>query len=170
MNKFYNLILLVFISVLAGCSSIPYEDGYPKENRWAVLPVQSLQSPDIGVQTERMLKVLLASRGIAHVALPPETELQGDNALLQGAQRLSNAESWAQQHNIQLGMTGVIDFVKTDSRDRFLIGITLQVIDIKTGEHLWAVSGQGEGKPGEDRYTVTRNLLTALLNGLPLKQ
>ena len=168
MNRIRYCLMVLTLAIMVGCSTSPYKNGYPSKEGWVVLPVQSRQSEETGIQVERMLKVLLASKGIQHVELPPETEAHSTNRILESAHRFQNAVTWAEQHNFRLGMTGTVDDVFTDDTGRFHLILTLNLIDIRTGETVWRTNGQAEGKPNEDPYTVGRNLLSALINSLPL--
>ena len=78
-----GLSLLLALAMLTGCSSQPYKDGYPAQDNWVVLPIQSLEVGEYNTQIERMLKVLLAQRGVQNVVLPPESDIQGNNTALQ---------------------------------------------------------------------------------------
>ena len=170
MNRLRHSLLVLTLVILTGCSSSPYRDGYPSEESWAVLPVQSLESAEAGIQLERMLKVLLASKGVQKIELTPETETQGTNTLMDSAHRLQNATQWAEQHNIHLGITGTVDDLYTDQDNRFQFGLTLKLINIESNETLWSTTGHAEGKPDEDPYAVSRTLLNTLLVGLPLTE
>ena len=168
MTHFRVFLFALTLAVLAGCSSTPYKYGYPSTANWAVLPVQSLQSEEAGIQIERMLTVLLASKGIQQVELPPETETRGDNSLLDSAHRLQNAMQWADQHGVKLGMSGTINEYTKSADGRFAMDLTLNLLDIKSGDVVWTTSGRGEGRSGDDPITVGRKLVTVLLSGLPL--
>ncbi|MTI15311.1 hypothetical protein [Sansalvadorimonas verongulae] len=168
MTPFRGFLFALTLAVLAGCSSTPYKDGYPFSANWAVLPVQSLQSEEAGIQIERMLTVLLASKGIKKVELPPETETRGDNSLLDSAHRLKNALQWAAQHGVELGMAGTVNEYTKSTDGRFAMDLTLNLMDIKTGDVMWTTSGRGEGRPGDDPIAVGRKLVSTLLSGLPL--
>ncbi len=166
----YRLTLAaLLLIVLAGCNSTPYKNGFPPQERWAVLPIQSLQSEELGIQIERMMTVLLASKGIAHVELPPQTEASSNNPVLESAHRLQNATEWASQHGYRLGLSGTVYNYETLDDNRFLVALTLNLVDIKSGEVLWTTSGQGEGRPGDDHLDVTRRLVSTLLSSLPLQ-
>ena len=163
-----GLPLLLALLILAGCSSQPFKNGFPAQDNWVVLPIQSLEIAEYGTQTERILKVLLAQKGIAHIVIPPETDVQGNNILLSGAHRLTNAEAWAKQHNNQFGLTGSVDYAATDGSGRFRINLTLRLINLSNDSELWIMSGESEGKPREEPIMVIRNLLSGMLSNLPL--
>ncbi|WP_281646403.1 hypothetical protein [Parendozoicomonas sp. Alg238-R29] len=170
MNPLRSCLLVLTLVALAGCNTSPYRNGYPSQESWAVLPVQSLQSEEAGIQIERMLTVLLAAKGVKRVELPPETETQGNNSLIESAHRLKNSMQWANQHGIKLGITGTLHEYKKVADGRFTMDLSLNLIDIKTGEIIWSISGRGEGRPEDDPISVGRNLVNALLSGLPLTE
>lgn len=168
MGSLRSFFFICTLAVLAGCSSTPYQNGYPAKANWAVLPVQALQSEEAGIQIERMLKVLLASRGIEQVELPPETETRGDNSLLDNAHRLKNAMQWASQHGVKLGMAGTLNEYSRGDDGRFAMDLTLNLMDVRSGEVLWTTTGRGEGRPMDDPIAVGRKLVGVLLSGLPI--
>ena len=163
----HSLLIMTF-AVAAGCSSTPYQNGFPSQANWAVMPVMSLDSEEAGIQLERMLTVLLASNGIGNIEQPPKTETNDQVSLVSNVHRLQNANQWAQQHAVKLGMIGSVDEWKTTQGGRFTVGLTLKLTDIETGDVVWTTAGQGEGRPGEDPLNVTRNLANTLLSALPL--
>ncbi len=168
--KLLRLPLLLALALLVGCSASPYKDGYPAQDEWVVLPILSPQDDEYGIQTERMLKVLLASKGIRNVVLPPESDIQGSNPVLSETHRLKSAEAWAKQHGKQLGMGGTVDYAQIDGDNRFRIGLTLRLVNLQKDQELWSISGESEGRPGEESVPVIRVLLVNLLDRLPLSQ
>ncbi|MCL6268382.1 hypothetical protein M3P05_00265 [Sansalvadorimonas sp. 2012CJ34-2] len=168
MKPIQHTLLALTFAVAAGCSSTPYQNGFPSQENWAVMPAISLNSEEAGIQLERMLKVLLASNGVENISQPPQTEFGDQSTLISNAHKLQNANQWAQQHAVKLGMIGSVDEWKTSSDGRFTVGLTLKLTDIETGEVVWTTSGQGEGRPQEDPLDVTRNLINTLLSTLPI--
>ena len=166
-NLYYSFIFMA-LATIAGCSSSPYQNGFPSQEEWAVMPVISLESEEAGIQLERMLKVLLASHGVEQVEQPPLSDVGDLTNLVSNAHRLQNANQWAQQHAIKLGMVGAVDEWQTAPDGRFTVGLTLKLTDIESGDVLWTTSGQGEGRPGDNPLDVTRTLTNTLLSSLPI--
>ena len=65
-------------------------------------------------------------------------------------------------------MNGSVDKWESREDGRFIVGLTLKLTDIETGEGLWTISGEGEGLSGDDPVDITRKLTRTLLLRLPL--
>ena len=165
-----RLLTVCTLFMIAACSSTPYSNGFPNQARWAVMPVMVENQEEAGLQLERMLTVLLASNGIKQIERPPSSETTSQITLVNNAHKLQNANQWALQHAVKLGLLGSIDRWNLDKQGKFTVEMTLVVTDISTQETLWTTSGQGEGRPGDDPLNVTRNLAKTLLSGIPLTE
>ena len=100
--KLYHWFLLLAVTVMSGCSTTSSIDKNAPAKGWAILPVTSLSSEEAGVQLERILAVLLASKGVERIERPPVTINTDHSNLLNSAHRLQNATQWASQHKSNL--------------------------------------------------------------------
>ena len=162
---------------LAGCQSISgpsglYNEGIPGTARWAVLPFVNHTDAraDIAVQVERIMMVQLPSAGVVEPRLYPESQVTTASDSLADAHRLQNGKQWAAQTDMSFAMTGEITEWNIDEEGRAFVSMNLEVSDVRTNKQLWSVSGRGEGRPGDDFYAVSRQLVTNLLTSLPINR
>lgn len=149
-----------------------YKEGLPGTADWAVLPFVShvgIQG-EVPVQLERMLMVQLPSVGVTTPRLYPESEVTTASSTLADAHRRQNARQWAYQEGVNFTIMGEIMDWRFEEDGRFLMALKLEVIDMRSGQSLWNISGRGEGLPGQDAYEVGRNLLADLLTSLPISR
>ena len=175
-TRIHFWILAVTTVLLTACktSGTPYlyEEGLPGTASWAVLPFvnHTEAKGEMTIQLERILMVNLPSAGVVEPQLYPESVVTTASDNLADAHRLQNGKQWAYQTGMSFAITGEIYDWGLSGDGRALVSVNLEVVDARTNEQLWAVSGSGEGLPGEDNYDVSRKLLSDLLSSLPINR
>lgn len=149
-----------------------YQEGLPGTARWAVLPFvnHTEEKGEMTIQLERIMMVNLPSAGVVEPKLYPETVVTTASENLADAHRLQNGKQWAYQTGMSFAITGEVYDWRLSEDGKALVSVNLEVVDIRTNEQLWAVSGTGEGLPGEDNYDVSRKLFSDLLSSLPINR
>ncbi|OED41491.1 hypothetical protein ACH42_13740 [Endozoicomonas sp. (ex Bugula neritina AB1)] len=169
-------VVAITAALLSACQtsgpSSLYAEGLPGTARWAVLPFvnHSQVEGEMTIQLERIMMVNLPSAGVVEPKLYPETVVTTASEVLADAHRLQNGKQWAYQTGMSFAITGeVYDWSLSDD-GHALVSVNLEVVDIRTDKQLWAVSGTGEGLPGESNYDVSRKLFSELLSSLPINR
>ncbi len=168
------LLIILLLGILAGCQgsvSSLYREGLPSTANWAVLPfIDYTEAQGVSVQVERIMMVQLPAAGVLEPRLYPESVVTNASDTLAEAHRLQNGKQWATQHGIGFGLAGEILEWRYDDEGRAIVAVNLEVIDVRTDEQLWSVSGSSEGLPGQDLYDVCRTLFQDLLTSLPVNR
>ncbi len=162
--------LFAFLFILAGCSSQQNSMPSAKAN-WTIYPFYNdTDKSEAADQIQRMLAVQAPANGIKHLELPPDTETSSANAALSQAHRIQSSRQWAQQHEIEYALTGMIDQWEISEDGKPVVSLTMDVVNVKDNNKLLTTSSSSEGRPGDDLYEVTRTLLRQMLSGLPITQ
>ena len=171
----HNVFALLVLFLLAGCQSsgVPnlYREGLPGTANWAVLPFANYtESENVSTQVERILMVMLPSNGIEEPQLYPEFMVTSASNTLADAHKIQNGRQWAAQNGISFAFSGTVNEWAFDDQGRPYVALSLTVIDVRSDEMLWSISGASEGLPGDDLYSVSRGLINDLLRSLPVNR
>ena len=174
MTRFWLVILTTLLVTACQTNGTPdlYREGLPGTASWAVLPFvnHTEAKGDMTIQLERIMMVKLPSIGVVEPSLYPESVVTTASDNLADAHRLQNAKQWAYQTGISFAIIGEVNSWGLSEDGNAIVSVNLEVIDTRTSEELWAVTGAGEGISGEDRYDVSRKLFSNLLSSLPINR
>jgi hypothetical protein len=81
------------------------------------------------------------------------------------------AQKWAREQGIRYGLTGVVQEwrYKVGIDGEPAVGVTLQVLDLSTGQIIWSASGAKSGWSREALSAVAHKLLYQLLDTFPMQ-
>lgn len=137
----------------------------------AVLPIVNYtETPQAGLRAEAIAESLLKTGGVANLkrypaALNPET-------LFEPAEResVTKALDWARTERARYALTGAVQEwrYKVGVDGEPAVGISLQLIDVATGQVVWSATGSNAGWSRESLSGVAQKLLRRLL--APLMQ
>jgi polysaccharide biosynthesis protein PelC len=137
----------------------------------AVLPiVNNTETPQAGLRAEAIAESLLKTGGVANLkrypaSLNPET-------LFEPAERESvgKALEWARGERARYALTGSVQEwrYKVGVDGEPAVGISLQLIDVASGQVVWSATGSNAGWSRESLSGVAQKLLRRLL--APLMQ
>lgn len=135
--------------MLAGCSVVEVGAGKtpPTAAQWVLLPMMNYSvTPRAGEKVEAVLATALRARG-ARIATRPPGKAAETLAEMDDRARFEEALEWARRSGFQYGVTGSVEEYryKIGLDGEPVAGITVQVIDVKTGETLWSASGSRSG-------------------------
>lgn len=154
--------------VLASCSTIQVgkAPALEAQAKWAILPFSNqTETPQAGLRAESITENLLRASGIANMKKYPAS--LNTETLFEPADRkqLDAALAWARNEGIRYGMAGSVDEwrYKVGIDGEPAAGITLQLIDVSTGDVLWAASGGTTGWSRESLSGVAQKLIGKLL-------
>jgi TolB-like protein len=158
---------------LAGCAvtDIGRAPTLTQGGTIAVLPIVNYtETPQAGLRAEAIVESLLKSGGSNPVkrypaSLNPET-------LFEPAERESvgKALDWARSEKARYALTGAVQEwrYKVGVDGEPAVGISLQLIDVATGEVIWSATGSNSGWSRESLSGTAQKLLRRLL--APLHQ
>lgn len=163
-------LLFVGLTLLAnGCSTI--DPGMPpsleRQANWAVLPFANhTETPLAGNRAEAIAESLLSTQGISRVRRYPGAATQ--EALFDGSgerEQFQAALTWAQQQGIRYALTGAVEEwrYKVGVDGEPAVGVTLQIIDVASGDTLWSGAGGKSGWSREGLAAVAQQLIRDLL-------
>lgn len=155
--------------LLGGCATIDSSQGaavLDSGAKWVLLPILNhTDVPQAGLRAEAITEPLLRARGIGNLvrypaALNPET-------LFDPAERKAQdeAQKWARSQGARYAVYGAVDEwrYKVGIDGEPAVGITLAVLDLKSGEVAWSAVGGKSGWSRESLAAVAQKLIRELL-------
>jgi len=158
---------------LAGCAvtDVGRAPALSAGEALAVLPIVNYtETPQAGLRAEAIAESLLKTGGVTNVrrypaSLNPET-------LFEPAERESvgKALEWARTQKLRYALTGAVQEwrYKVGVDGEPAVGISLQLLDVSTGEVVWSATGSDSGWSRESLSGTAQKLLRRLL--APLRQ
>jgi polysaccharide biosynthesis protein PelC len=174
MHKLSLLLLALLALFLSACSSIESSSNakpLPASASWALLPmVNNTGEPQAGLRAESIAESLLRIRGITTIKHYP-AELNPDS-VFEPAQRkrTDEAVSWARKERSRYAITGTVDewHYKVGVDGDPAVGLTLQVLDLQSGQVLWTAVGAQTGWGRQSLAIVAQDLLQDMIGNIPL--
>lgn len=160
---------IALATALAGCSTTDRGSApaLQRQATWAVLPFENhTETPMAGQRAEAIAEALLHAKGVGEVkryAGPAQQDT------LFGAPGGAGAESslnWARDLGAAYALTGTVDEwrYKVGVDGEPAAGVTLRIIDVKTGATLWTGAGGKSGWSREALSAVGQKLIRGLLD------
>ena len=169
-------ILLSLVTLTLCACSVHYVNSSPplaQDAGWVLLPVVNLaEVPLAGEKVEAMLDNALRLRGLTGLK-HPAAPLQNDTGLLlDDRQRYQAVLKVARASGARYGVTGTVNEwrYKTGLDGEPAVGLTLQLIDVASGDILWTASGAKTGWGFANVSGTAEKLIATLLGGLKLQQ
>lgn len=171
-NSLAAIILLIASLFLAACATISHRgDGpLPAREAWGVAPlINSTETPYASERATAIALSLLRARGVGCKEIQP-AEQEGEKTL--SAKRTTTREFMerARQMNLRYLLTGTVTEwrYKVGLDGEPVAGVTLEVVDLKTGSVVWTASGGKSGWSREALSAVGQQVISSLLATLPL--
>lgn len=164
-----SLIFAASALLLGACSTIDRSQppALDKQAQWVLLPFANYtETPLAGQRAESIAAAILHGNGIAKVKRYPTTLQQ--EALFDSSDRKQQEEAlaWARQQGAQYALAGTVDEwrYKVGVDGEPAAGLTLQIIDVGSGDMLWSATGGKSGWSREALSAVAQQLIRSLLN------
>ena len=162
MQAIRNLSLALAVLFVAGCSSFTSDNSpnLPRNAQWGIVPmVNYSQTPQAGERSEQILLSVLSSHGLQPRVYPVST--QGEQALMDDNERLAGALDWAREQKLDYVVAGSVEERqnKNGLDGEPAVGISLRVLDAKSGAVLWSKSG---ARAGWSRESLAGNAQTVI--------
>lgn len=175
--KRYSLLAIILLctGLLHGCSVKNIQKSSPLNPRanWIVLPfINHSDTPEAGERVADISATLLRSQRQVHVLetrVPVEEQQMPE---LNQQKNLDAAITWGKAQNYQFGLGGSVQEwrYKSGLDGEPAIGLTLNVINLTTGEVVWSATGSKTGWGRESVSGTAQTLIADLLDGLPLTE
>jgi polysaccharide biosynthesis protein PelC len=156
------------IVLLNACSTLDVGQApaFEPKARWALLPfVNQTETPQAGLRAESIAENLLRAGGLTNLKRYPVN--LNTETLFEPMDRKQSemALAWARNENIKYALTGNVDEwrYKVGIDGEPAAGVTLQVIDVASGDVLWASAGGSTGWSREALSAVAQKLIRKLL-------
>ena len=133
---------------------------------WVVLPFANhTETPLAGQRAESIAEALLRTNGLTRVKRYPANDRQDALFTAADEQQRDAAMAWAKQQGARYALTGAVDEwrYKVGVDGEPAAGVTLQIIDVQTGEALWSAAGGKSGWSREALSAVAQQLIRDLL-------
>ena len=136
---------------------------------WVVLPIVNYtETPQAGLRAETIAASILKARGFTNLKQYPAN--LNSESLFEPAEReaVARALDWARGEKARYALTGAVDEwrYKVGVDGEPAVGITLQVIDVQTGNVIWSAAGSRTGWSRDAVSAVAQKLLRELLSPL----
>ena len=163
------MAVALLLAALAACSTIDRGKAPALQANadWTVLPFANhTETPMAGSRAESVAEALLHARGVGR--LKRYTSNTQAEALFDAAdtKRQEQALAWAREQGVRYALGGTVDEwrYKVGVDGEPAAGITLQIIDVQSGEILWSGAGGKSGWSREALSAVAQKLIRELLN------
>lgn len=161
-------IIILWAIFLAGCSTV--EVGQPPaltpNASWVILPfVNYTETPQAGLRVEAIAENVLRAAGKLNMQRYPNNLVTETLFESMDRKQLDAALIWARKEKRLYALTGSVSEwrYKVGVDGEPAVGITLQVIDVASGEVLWAATGGRTGWSRESLSGVAQKLIDELL-------
>lgn len=163
------LVFATWVLLATGCSTL--DRGLPppleRQASWTVLPFANhTETPLAASRAEAIAESLLTGQGIGR--LRRQAGATTTEALFDGGgerEQRQAALAWAQQQGIRYALTGSVEEwrYKVGVDGEPAVGLTLQIIDVASGDTLWSGTGGKSGWSREALAAVAQQLIRDLL-------
>jgi len=169
------LIGLLCVGFLASCAVRDVADegmSFNPQQRWVMLPILNYSAePRAGERAEAILGTLLQMQGVDKLTMYPN-KVSGDGLPeLNERKRLDQAQKWARSQGFTYGFTGTINEwrYKSGLDAEPAVGLTLQLMNIRTGAVIWSSSGARSGWGRESLSGNAQKVLRKLVEAIPFQ-
>jgi TolB-like protein len=162
------LLAAASLLVLNACSTVAIGPAPVLEAnaQWALLPFANhTETPQAGLRAESISENVLRASGVNNLRHYPAA--LNNETLFEPMDRkqLEAALEWARRENLRYALTGAVDEwrYKVGIDGEPAVGMTLQLIDVASGNVVWAASGGKSGWSREALSAVAQKLSRQLL-------
>ena len=136
-----------------------------RQASWVVLPfANNTETPLAGSRAEAIAEALLRTNGLTRVKRYPAAQQE---ALFDSGDRKQQEEAlaWAKRQGARYALAGSVDEwrYKVGVDGEPAAGVTLQIIDVASGDTLWSGAGGKSGWSREALSAVAQQLIRDLL-------
>ena len=160
---------LAMLALLAGCSTVDVGRApvLAANAQWAVLPFANhTETPQAGLRAEGIAESLLRSQGAVNLKRYPASVATETLFEPMDRKQADASLAWARGAGIRYALTGSVDEwrYKVGVDGEPAAGVTLQIIDVASGDTLWSGTGGKSGWSRESLSGVAQKLIRDLLD------
>lgn len=124
------------------------------------------ETPLAGNRAEAIAQALLHARGVGRIQRYPTTTQQEALFDAGDAKRQQEVLAWAREQQAKYALTGAVDEwrYKVGVDGEPAAGVTLQIIDVASGDTIWSGTGGKSGWSREALSGVAQKLIRDLLD------
>lgn len=166
-TRFISLLLAMLI--LSACASVTTTAPVVVEakKRWSLLPFDNLSStPGAELQLTDYVETALRSRGIRDIDIYNPDKQIGLRSLFDDSAQQRVARQWARDKNLDYALFGSVHEwqYRSGAGKEPTVGLTLRLIDIKTGQVMWQGNAARTGIGFTKLSSVASTLVDQLLS------
>ena len=168
LRRLHTLFMGAALLLLCACSTLDRgaAPALERQAHWVVLHFANhTETPLAGNRAEAIALALLHAQGVGKVQRY-DTNAQQE-ALFDGgdSKRQQEALEWAREHQVRYALTGAVDEwrYKVGVDGEPAVGVTMQIIDVASGDILWSGAGGKSGWSREALSAVAQKLMRSLL-------
>jgi len=162
------LLALCLLYWLSACSTL--DRGTPpaleRQASWVVLPFANhTETPLAGHRAEAIAQALLHTQGVGTVRRVPTNTQQEALFNAGDSNRMDEALAWAREQGVRYALAGAVEEwrYKVGVDGEPAAGVTLQILDVASGDVLWSGTGGQSGWSREALSAVAQKLIRKLL-------
>lgn len=167
---------LAALALIAGCATGVQSaaDSQPldKDAKWALLPLTNhTDTPQAALAAEAQIEHQLRFRGINKLLQYP-ADMTSDTLFEPTDRKVSQtALKWARDQGAVYGLTGAVQEwrYKVGIDGEPAAGVSLQIIELESGNVVWSASGAKAGWSRQALSAVSQTLLSDMLDTLKLR-
>ena len=164
--RFSSLLLLSLWLVACTTVDIGTPPAIERGAKWALLPMMNhTETPQAGLRAEVIVDGVLRANGVGDLRRYPAN--LNNETLFEPLDRkqFDAALAWARGAGVRYAVAGAVDEwrYKVGIDGEPAIGVTLQVIDVASGDVLWSGAGGKTGWSREALSAVAQKLIRQLL-------
>ncbi|WP_052808266.1 hypothetical protein [Methyloterricola oryzae] len=156
------------VVLLSGCSRIDIHDAAPPQpgQSWMLLPLQNLSdTPKAGENARELLANSLRGPGMPVFRRFVEQPEDGDLPELSEQRREDQALAWGKQQGVGYALGGAVnEWRYKPGTGEPVLGITLKVVDLRSGNVIWSASGSRSGWAGSTASGTAQQLLDQMVS------
>lgn len=162
------MLVLYLLYWLSACSTL--DRGTPpsleRQASWVVLPFANhTETPLAGHRAEAIAQALLHTQGVGTVRRAPTNTQQEALFNAGDSNRMDEALAWAREQGVRYALAGAVEEwrYKVGVDGEPAAGVTLQILDVASGDVLWSGTGGQSGWSREALSAVAQKLIRKLL-------
>ncbi len=162
------MLVLCLLYWLSACSTL--DRGAPpsleRQASWVVLPFANhTETPLAGHRAEAIAQALLHTQGVGTVRRVPTNTQQEALFNAGDSNRMDEALAWAREQGVRYALAGAVEEwrYKVGVDGEPAAGVTLQILDVASGDVLWSGTGGQSGWSREALSAVAQKLIRKLL-------
>jgi TolB-like protein len=168
MRTLFSRLALTGLLLLGACTTVDIGPPPTVERgaRWVLLPIMNhTETPQAGLRAEVIVDAVLRANGVADLRRYPAN--LNNETLFEPLDRkqFDAAVAWARAEGARYAVAGAVDEwrYKVGIDGEPAVGVTLQVIDVASGQVLWSGAGGKTGWSREALSGVAQRLIRQLL-------